>query len=41
LIAKVQKHCRFAISALEYEDAEQAKKELRTALEALGEKLGP
>jgi len=30
LIAKAQKHCRFAISALDYEDAEQAKKELRS-----------
>ena len=37
LIAKVQKHCRFAISSLDYEDAEQAKKELRTALALLGD----
>jgi len=37
LIAKAQKHCRFAISALDYEDAEQAKKELRAALAILGE----
>lgn len=36
LIAKVQKHCRFAISSLDYEDAEQARKELRTALAMLG-----
>jgi vacuolar protein sorting-associated protein VTA1 len=36
LVAKAQKHCRFAISALDYEDAEQAKKELRAALAVLG-----
>jgi len=36
LIAKVQKHCRFAISSLDYEDAEQARRELRTALTLLG-----
>ncbi|KAJ3564582.1 hypothetical protein NP233_g8202 [Leucocoprinus birnbaumii] len=36
LIARAQKHCRFAISSLDYEDAEQAKKELRTALALLG-----
>jgi vacuolar protein sorting-associated protein VTA1 len=36
MIAKVQRHCRFAISSLDYEDAEQAKKELRTALSLLG-----
>ncbi|KAF8627250.1 hypothetical protein AX15_004457 [Amanita polypyramis BW_CC] len=36
LIVKVQKHCRFAISALDYEDAEQARKELRAALALLG-----
>ncbi|KDR85472.1 hypothetical protein GALMADRAFT_362969 [Galerina marginata CBS 339.88] len=36
LIGKAQKHCRFAISALDYEDAEQAKKELRAALALLG-----
>ena len=35
-IAKTQKHCRFAISALDYEDAEQARKELRAALAILG-----
>jgi len=35
-IAKAQKHCRFAISSLDYEDVEQAKKELRTALALLG-----
>jgi vacuolar protein sorting-associated protein VTA1 len=37
VIAKAQKHCRFAISALDYEDAEQARKELRMALALLGE----
>ncbi|KAH7917715.1 hypothetical protein BV22DRAFT_931776 [Leucogyrophana mollusca] len=36
IIAKAQKHCRFAISSLDYEDAEQARKELRAALAALG-----
>jgi vacuolar protein sorting-associated protein VTA1 len=36
LIAKAQKHCRFAISALDYEDAAHAKKELKTALALLG-----
>ena len=36
LIAKAQKHCRFAISSLDYEDAEQARKELRAALSLLG-----
>jgi len=36
LVVKAQKHCRFAISALDYEDAEQAKKELRAALALLG-----
>lgn len=36
LIAKAQKHCRFAISSLDYEDAEQARKELRAALTLLG-----
>lgn len=36
LVVKIQRHCRFAISSLDYEDAEQAKKELRTALELLG-----
>jgi vacuolar protein sorting-associated protein VTA1 len=36
LIAKAQKHCRFAISALDYEDAAQAQKELRAALAVLG-----
>jgi vacuolar protein sorting-associated protein VTA1 len=36
VIAKAQKHARFAISALDYEDHEQAKKELRTALAILG-----
>jgi hypothetical protein len=35
VIAKAQKHARFAISALNYEDAEQSKRELRNALETL------
>jgi vacuolar protein sorting-associated protein VTA1 len=36
LIAKIQRNCRFAISALDYEDAETARKELRAALASLG-----
>jgi len=36
VVAKVQKHCRFAISSLDYEDAEQARRELRAALALLG-----
>ena len=36
LVVKIQKHCRFAISSLDYEDAEQARRELRAALELLG-----
>ncbi|KAH9846845.1 Vta1 like-domain-containing protein [Lenzites betulinus] len=36
IVTKVQKHCRYAISALDYEDAEQAVKELRAALRMLG-----
>lgn len=36
MIAKVQRHCRFAVSALDYEDGEQARKELRAALALLG-----
>ena len=36
VIARAQKHCRFAISALDYEDKEQAVKELRAALRMLG-----
>lgn len=36
MVTKAQRHARFAISALDYEDREQAIKELRTALEALG-----
>ena len=36
LIATVQKHCKFAISALDYEDAETARKQLRLALATLG-----
>ncbi|TFK56740.1 DUF605-domain-containing protein [Heliocybe sulcata] len=35
-IAQTQKHCRYAISALDYEDVETARKELRTALGMLG-----
>lgn len=35
-IAKAQKHCRWAISALNFEDAETAVKELREALKTLG-----
>ncbi|KAI0778443.1 Vta1 like-domain-containing protein [Trametes elegans] len=36
VVSRVQKHCRYAISALDYEDREQAIKELRTALRMLG-----
>jgi vacuolar protein sorting-associated protein VTA1 len=36
VISRIQKHCRFAISALDYEDDEQARKELRAALDMLG-----
>ena len=36
LIAKAQKHCRFAISSLDYEDVQQARKELYAALAILG-----
>ncbi|KZT05846.1 DUF605-domain-containing protein [Laetiporus sulphureus 93-53] len=35
-MARAQKHCKFAISALDYEDVEQARKELRAALRMLG-----
>ncbi|PBP24967.1 hypothetical protein BUE80_DR004140 [Diplocarpon rosae] len=35
-IAKAQKHCRWAISALNFEDAETAIKELKEALKTLG-----
>jgi vacuolar protein sorting-associated protein VTA1 len=35
-VARIQKHCRYAISALDYEDVEQARKELRAALDKLG-----
>jgi len=35
-IAKAQKHCKFAISALDYEDFAQARKDLREALRILG-----
>lgn len=34
-IGRIQKHCRFAISALDYEDVETARKELRSALAML------
>lgn len=34
-VAKAQKHAKFAISALNFEDLETARKELRTALEIL------
>ncbi|RXW24036.1 hypothetical protein EST38_g1834 [Candolleomyces aberdarensis] len=37
LILQVQKQCRLASSALDYEDAETAKKELRAALALLGD----
>jgi vacuolar protein sorting-associated protein VTA1 len=37
-IAKAQKHARWAISALNYEDIETAVKELREALGTLGVK---
>ena len=37
LIAKAQKHCRFAMSALDYEDTQHAIRELKAALEILGE----
>jgi len=36
MIAKTQKHCRWAISALDYEDLEKARSELREALAMLG-----
>lgn len=36
IVAKAQKHCRFAVSALNYDDVEQARKELRAALALLG-----
>ena len=36
IISRAQKHCRFAISSLDYEDREQAVKELREALRLLG-----
>jgi vacuolar protein sorting-associated protein VTA1 len=35
-IAKAQKHARWAISALNFEDADTAVKELRAALKTLG-----
>jgi vacuolar protein sorting-associated protein VTA1 len=35
-IAKAQKHARWAISALNYEDVETAVKELKNALNTLG-----
>lgn len=36
MVAMAQKHCRFAISSLDYEDVEQARKELLAALDLLG-----
>ncbi|KAI6012467.1 Vta1 like-domain-containing protein [Pisolithus orientalis] len=36
MVAMAQKHCRFAISSLDYEDVEQARKELLVALGLLG-----
>ncbi|THH33564.1 hypothetical protein EUX98_g673 [Antrodiella citrinella] len=36
VVTKVQRHCKFAISALDYEDPETARKELRAALAILG-----
>lgn len=36
LIAEIQKKCRYVISALDYEDAQTARKELRAALALLG-----
>jgi len=36
LVAMAQKHCRFAISSLDYEDVQQARKELDAALAILG-----
>ncbi|BGP39094.1 hypothetical protein JCM10450v2_003046 [Rhodotorula kratochvilovae] len=35
-VAQVQKHCRWAVSALNYDDFETARKELRLALAMLG-----
>ncbi|KPV77422.1 uncharacterized protein RHOBADRAFT_51277 [Rhodotorula graminis WP1] len=36
-VAQMQKHCRWAVSALNYDDFETARKELRLALAMLGE----
>lgn len=36
LVSKTQRHCKFAMSALDYEDAETARRELRAALALLG-----
>ena len=36
IVTKAQRHMRFAISALDYEDAETSRKELRNALTLLG-----
>ncbi|KAF9535674.1 Vta1 like-domain-containing protein [Crepidotus variabilis] len=36
ITSETQKHCRYAISALDYEDVATAKKELRAALRLLG-----
>jgi vacuolar protein sorting-associated protein VTA1 len=35
-VAKAQKHARWAISALNFEDADTAVKELKAALQTLG-----
>lgn len=35
-IAEIQKHARWAISALNYEDVDTARKELQLALSKLG-----
>ena len=36
IVSKAQKHCRFAMSALDYEDRQHAIRELKAALETLG-----
>lgn len=36
VIATIQKHAKWAISALNYDDLDTARKELRLALELLG-----
>lgn len=35
-VSQAQKHCRYAISSLDYEDLAQARKELREALKIIG-----